>query len=209
MQVECVRWHEERYCRLTASNFGCVIQRKSEFHKLALELLSPKNLSNVPAIKWERDHELEAFKYKQGLDSLHPNMMLSKSGVVIGDIPYLAASPDGVLIDESGEVRGMIKIKCPYSAAKLTVNEACEQLDNIYLSKVEEKFVLQANHLYYFQIQGTMALVGGAKFCDFVVWTPKSFEIISINFERSTWEVEMLPKLTAFYTTYLLPAILY
>ena len=49
-----------------------------------------------------------------------------------------------------------------------------------------------------------MALVG-AKFCDFVVWTPKSFEVISINFETSVWEIEILPKLTAFYTTYMLP----
>ena len=35
----------------------------------------------------------------------HPNMMLRKSGIVIGDIPYLAAIPDGILTDESGEVR--------------------------------------------------------------------------------------------------------
>ena len=62
LQGECVR-----YCRLTASNFGRVIQRKSEFHKLALELLSTKNLSNVPAIKWGKDHESEGFqKYKEG-----------------------------------------------------------------------------------------------------------------------------------------------
>ena len=26
LQSECVRWHEERYCRLTASNFSRVIQ---------------------------------------------------------------------------------------------------------------------------------------------------------------------------------------
>lgn len=209
LQSECVRWHEERYCRLTASNFGRVIQRKSEFNKLALELLSTKNLSNVPAIKWGKDHELEAFhKYKEGLDIRYPNMLLRKSGIVIGDIPYLAASPDGILTDELGEVRGIIEIKCPYSAAKLTINEACKQLDNFYLSKVEETFILRANHLYYFQIQGTMALVG-AKFCDFVVWTPKSFEVISINFETSVWKDEMLPKLTAFYVAHMLPAILY
>ena len=31
LQSECVRWHEECYFRLTASNFGHVIQQKSEF----------------------------------------------------------------------------------------------------------------------------------------------------------------------------------
>ena len=31
LQTNSARWHEERYCRPTASNFGKVIQRKSEF----------------------------------------------------------------------------------------------------------------------------------------------------------------------------------
>ena len=42
LQANCVRWHEEQFCRLTASNFGKVVQWKSEFQKLALELLSNK-----------------------------------------------------------------------------------------------------------------------------------------------------------------------
>ena len=29
MQANCVRWHEERYCKLTASNFGAVVKRRS------------------------------------------------------------------------------------------------------------------------------------------------------------------------------------
>ena len=49
----------------------------------------------------------------------------------------------------------------------------------------------------------------GVKFCDFIVWTPQSFEVITINFQASIWETEMLPKLTSFYTMYMLPAILY
>ena len=61
-------------------------------------------------------------------------MVLKKSGIVIGDVPYLAASPDGVLTDESGKVQGIIEIKCPHSAAKLTISEACEELDNFYLT---------------------------------------------------------------------------
>ena len=154
LQGECVRWHEERCCRLTASNFGRVVKRKSEFHNLALKLLSTKNLSNIPAIKCGKDHELEAYqKYKEGLNLRHPSMVLKKSDIVIGDVPYLAASPDGVLTDESGEVQGIIEIKCPHSAAKLTISEACEELDNFYLAKVEGKLVLECNHLYFFKFK--------------------------------------------------------
>ena len=87
-------------------------------------------------------------------------MILRKSGIVIGDIPYLPTSPDEILIDESGEVTEIIEIKCLFSAAKLTVSEACEELGNFYLSKVEEQFILLSNHSYFYQIQGMMALVG-------------------------------------------------
>ena len=52
LQSNCVRWHEERFCRLTASNFGKIIKRKSEFENLAQELLSNKKLSDLPALKW-------------------------------------------------------------------------------------------------------------------------------------------------------------
>ena len=29
MQANCLHWHEERYCRLTASNFGAVVKHRS------------------------------------------------------------------------------------------------------------------------------------------------------------------------------------
>ena len=68
--------------------------------------------------------------------------------------------------------------------------------------------MLDRNHAYFYQIQGSMGL-SGTKFCNFIVWTPKSFEVITVNFEISFWGTEMLPKLSSFYTTYMLPAILY
>ena len=44
----------------------------------------------------------------------------------MGDPAYLGASPDGVLVDKTGKMVGIVEIKCPYSAAKLSVQEACE-----------------------------------------------------------------------------------
>ena len=38
-QSSCKRWREERYLRLTASNFGRVMLRKSNYGKLAEEIL--------------------------------------------------------------------------------------------------------------------------------------------------------------------------
>ena len=209
LQSNCVRWHEERFCRLTASNFGKIIKRKSEFENLAQELLSNKKLSDLPALKWGREHENDAYEsYEQILAQRHPCFSLRKSGIFIGNPSYLGASPDGILVDESKHIVGIVEIKCPYSAAKLTIAEACEQLDRFYLSKHNDSFILDRNHVYFYQVQGSMGL-SGARFCDFIVWTPQSFEVITINFEINIWESEMLPKLSCFYDKCMLPAILY
>ena len=60
-QATCARWHKERFCRLTASNFGAVIKRKSNHEKLAHNLLENKVLSTVRAVRWGREHEAVAF----------------------------------------------------------------------------------------------------------------------------------------------------
>lgn len=40
----------------------------------------------------------------------------------------------------------------------------------------DDMITLKQNHLYYYQVQGTMAIVG-ALGCDFIVWTPKSIKV--------------------------------
>ena len=63
--------------------------------------------------------------YSQDVDLRYPYLTQSKSGIYIGNPVYLGVSYDGVLVDESGTATGIIEIKCPYSATKLTVKEAC------------------------------------------------------------------------------------
>ena len=70
LQSKCIRWHEERFCRLTASNFGRVLQRKSRFDTLALELLQPKLLQNVPAIQWGHQLELDVLIFTKRISLL-------------------------------------------------------------------------------------------------------------------------------------------
>jgi len=126
--------------------------------------------------------------------------------LIIGETPYLGASPDGILINESGKIVGLLEIKCPFSAAKLTVSEACEQLDKFYIHKNNDGCSLDSSHTYYYQVQGSMA-ISNVKFTDFVVWTPSSLEIINVKYDPAIWTEEMLPSLKKFYTLYMLPAI--
>ena len=210
MQANCVRWHEERYCRLTASNFGAVVKRRSAHTNLATSILSSKMLLHVRAIKWGRDHEQIALaQYSSEISKLHPNLALQTAGFCIGQSGYLGASPDGVLIDvKTGVVHGIIEIKCPYSAAKLTVREACGQCTEFYCNLDDiDQISLDSNHVYYYQVLGTMAITA-ASFCDFIVWTPKSMEIINIKFDEQRW-VHIKPVLERFYIHHMIPCILY
>jgi len=94
LQAECQRWHEERYCRLTASRFGSVINRRSAHTVLAKKIVDGQKIpETVRAIKWGRDHEAVAFEqYCLQMSDRHPRLKLQKSGFVIGEPSFLGAS---------------------------------------------------------------------------------------------------------------------
>ena len=201
-QSSCVRWREERHLRLTASNFGRVVLRKSNFPKLAEEILFSSISGAIPSIKWGRVHESDAFA--QYLEN-HTSNNLRKAGFYIDEQSYLGASPDGVV--EMSEGLKVIEIKCPYSVKDITVEEACTKRE-FYCTLENGQLHLNRSHVYYYQVQGTMAITG-ARECDFVVWTPKSMKVETILNDASLWENTMLPQLQNFYHKYMLPFILY
>lgn len=41
---------------------------------------------------------------------------------------WLATSPDGIAVNDKGEMEGIVEIKCPFSAKDMTPTEACEKL---------------------------------------------------------------------------------
>ena len=194
LQNAAMRWHEERFNRLTASNFGRVISQKSGFDKLAHDILFSKIPSNVPSIKWGLDHESVAFKaYEVQFKELHTTLNLRKSGFYVGCQGFLGASLDGVLEDGEGNMAGILEIKCPYSAANFSVREACQKLDDFYCYIDDNKEIkLRTNHAYYYQIMGTMGITS-ASFCDVVIWTPKSVECITIQFEEEISAIMVSP----------------
>jgi len=201
-QSLCKRWREERYLRLTASNFGRVMLRKSNYPKLAEEIFFSKISGDMPSIKWGRIHESDAFA--QYLEC-HASDDLRKAGFYIGEPSYLGASPDGIV--EMPERLKMIEIKCPYSIKDITVKEACTK-KGFYCTLENNQVHLKQDHVYYYQVQGSMAITG-ARECDFVVWTPKSMEVETIFYDAALWENTMLPQLQDFYYKYMLPCILY
>ena len=204
-QASSKRWREERYLRLTASNFGRVMLRKSNYGKLAEEILFAKLPDSIPSLKWGRLHESDAFGQYLESQPESEQKNIRKAGFYIGEPSFLGASPDGV-IEGSGNLK-IIEIKCPYSVRDLEVEEACTKSD-FYCTLNNGLFCLRRNHQYYYQIQGTMAITN-AHACDFVVWTPKSMRVETILFDKTLWQETMLPKLSDFYCEYILPRISY
>jgi len=111
--------------------------------------------------------------------------------------PYLAASPDGILGDET-----IIEIKCPYSSrhypitpitVPYLVHDGCGQL------------ALKKSSPFYFQIQ-TQLYCSRRKFCNLIIFTFKDLKVIYVNREEE-FITEMLTKIDNFYNNFFKSAI--
>ena len=126
-------------------------------------LLYPASTNlRTSATQWGQLHELTASNvYRRRF--LGEGHTLRFSGNHIASCGFLAASPQGVIVDTLGKLVGMLEIKCSYSAR----NNSC-QAPGFYLVDGHPK--LKSTHIYYYQVQGAMA-ISGAPWCDFVIWT--------------------------------------
>ena len=188
-------WQMIRKGRLTASNFGCVLNAKRVTPSLLKRLHGDYDLSRVKAIQWGVTNEpeaLKAFTAKTGLQVVETGVWLDESGL-------LGASPDGLVGDES-----VLEAKCPYSQRNLTIEEALQD-SSFCLERKDGKIELKKNHVYWHQCQGHMFFTKRKK-CFFIVWTSKDFVIVEIHWDNS-W-VEKVQQLKDFYLKYLLPKII-
>ena len=103
--------------RLTASNFGCVLNAERVTPSLLKRLLGDYDLSRVKEIQLGVTNEpeaLKAFTAKTGLQVVETGVWLHESGI-------LGASPDCLVGDES-----VLEAKCLYTQRNLTIEEALQ-----------------------------------------------------------------------------------
>ena len=120
-------------------------------------MLNPKDLSNVPAIKYGLENETKAAKiYEKNMNSSRNTIILMQCGMIINPrMPWLSTSPDRKVLD-SVFGPGIVEIKCPYTFRNLKP-EACRD-PKFFCCLVDGKPTLKKDHNYYFQIQGPLGV---------------------------------------------------
>ena len=186
---------------MTASSFHDVLVRRNQSDPSALvkKLLTRKNLTFVPAIKWVIDsEEIAEQDYVSNMTILHQEFESTLAGLVINPLyPYLRASPDGFTQCQC----------CAQPARDKMSDRDCHPND---LKKRKGFFLnkqgLIRSNKYFTQVQGEL-MVCEKDFCDFVVWTPKGIFIQRI-FMDICFRERLIKKLTAFYVEHFFPELI-
>ena len=184
-------WHNQRKGRIAASRFhsGCTrtvsLQASVTQDPAALvsSLLSYNNVSATAAIKHGCSMEIHAKQCYLSLMKLnHRKLKSEEQGlIVMRGKPFTAVSPDlKVSCECCGE--GLVEIKCPYS-----IKGSIPSADNLtYLQIVDGTTILKINNVYFYQVQGQMA-VTELSYTDFFAFTIHGHFTERIKFNKDFW----------------------
>jgi hypothetical protein len=189
-------WHEERAKRITASKFKDVVGRKKEATEDFINKIFQRCLIQTKLMKVGIENE-DVVLQKYTIQK-NGTVEIFKCGFVVNPgVPFIGASPDGIVYDKEQKVFGLIEIKTLAKAMEmgLGIRQAIEQKKATFLSR---SLTLKKTHRYYMQVQGQLA-VTGLKWCDFVVDAGKDMHVERIHFDDEMWGSSILPKLVHFY----------
>jgi len=195
-QSKSKTWKFERTKRLHSSNFGriCTAGDKTNFPNLARSLTKTVDFRSN-ATDHGKKYEHVAVEAYQTITDLKTD----RTGIcVYSEIPYLAASPDGLVNTD-----GIIEVKCPYSAKDDLIS-----IDSVSYLKEDANGILYLNdsHPYYYQVQGTL-LCTGRHWCDFIVWTFRDIKVVRIQRDAAFID-RMICKLQHFFHGFFKDAVL-
>lgn len=167
---------------------------RRNINKLCDSLLNSGHLTTA-AILHGRQNESTARKKFEEVTGLS----VSNCGLFIReDLPFLAASPDGLVGDDS-----VIEIKCPYKGKdeKIKPGPAFP-----FLCMMDNNLQLDNKHKYYDQVQGQLFL-SRRSVCFFFVYTCVDHQIIKVPLDNNYVSLTLIPKLTDFYQHHFRPYI--
>lgn len=145
--------------RLTASNVGLICNRKpySSCAPVVSHLLYSS--VNSPAVTYGIENERCAIqKLSETL-----GIKIDKCGLFVDDeLPYLAATPDGLIGDD-----GIVEVKCPFSGSTLTPAEIIDQkiglVGTMFLrSKINDELMVKKSTDTTFKYKGNYISLKGS-----------------------------------------------
>lgn len=193
-------WYRQRRVRITASVAHQVVHMKSDAAIttfLKTQLWDSKQMS-VAATRYGQENEPNARQqYTTDRCSIDPNYQVLETGFWVHPrFPELGCSPDGLVNDpsfkedERGE-RGLLEIKCPHMLKDHNIEQFesvlnGSQLRSFCLEKRNGRIALKLGHKYYYQVQMQLGIME-MKWCDFVVWSNKSYIVDRIYYNDTFW----------------------
>ena len=212
-QSECQELFEQKKYRITSSNAHKVLIRQKNFETLTENLfVKNKKCSNITQEALNHGKIFEPIARQIYIDVMKfklKHVSVRETGIVIQPLLYwLAASPDGLITDESSTpILGLIEIKCPFSKRNLHPQDMLKD-KNFYVELRDGMPHLKEEHSngYYSQIQMAMGL-SQLKFCDFIVYSFKGMIIIRIPFSE-IYFIKLTEKLNHFFKNYALPYLI-
>lgn len=190
------RWFEEREKRIQSSNFHrvCTATDRTNLNNLATSYVQGHSLKQTEAMRHGNQFEKEAI-HKYETDN---NVSVQSCGIFVSrSLPFLGASPDGVVDDYL-----IVEVKCPFSAK----NKKITSVTVPYLKETSGNLTLSTKHPYYYQIQGQL-FCAERKYCDLIIYTLTD-SLYTRIYRDVDFISSMVDKLETFNTNHFRAAVL-
>ena len=183
-QAESKKWHTERLYRITASickytatlgeHLGLNDSLRPHFNWIKRHFWFPEKIVTIH-MKYGIENEGKAIKQYTEIKQVE----VTPSGLWINaSFVHLAASPDGLIFDESKNFVGIVEVKCLNILRLNSVDDILQNncpdapVKRQCFNVCGDQLVLKKSHMYYYQVQ-LQLLVTKAKYCDFVLFSSK------------------------------------
>lgn len=168
-------WLVERKLRITASNsyklYTYASNKNPNWNKKLISIYDNK-------FKGNSSTKYGQYAEKCALNIYRRFRLIVRCGLAVSpQLPFLGASPDGIVFD--GENWSLLEIKCPVKGKDLSIEQVLPTLK--YLCIDEENYNLKTKHEYYGQIQLGLAITN-LNICELMIFCThdNSFKMIEV-----------------------------
>ena len=188
-QSKTQAWYSARAPRITASCAHKIWRARNSQNRLKY-FLDTNSSDSLENFKYGHENEPKAVeKYEEVT-----GYKVEKSGLVIKlGKSFLAASPDGLVIDENGDLI-ILEVKCPISCKDSIIFTGYTSWN-----PKAKAYELEKTHPYFTQVQLQLYCCG-AKRAHFFVFSSVSYRLITVNYDEE-YVQNVIKKLEHYYFT--------